>query len=140
MGSPHQTVNDLVGIAYWGESLLSVPGNFPGINKPKGINVIGTKWVFKNKLNEVGQVIRNKATLVCNGYSQVECVDFEEMSALVARLEAIRVFLAFACYTIFKLYQMDVKYAFLMENLKMKSTLKNLKVFFYQKIEICVET
>ena len=72
---------------------------------PKDKNIIGTKWVFKNKMNEEGQVIRNKARLVCKGYSQIEGVDFEETFAPVARMEAIRMFLAFACSKGFKIYQ-----------------------------------
>ena len=76
-------------------------------------NTVGTKWVFKNKFNENGKVIRNKARLVCKGYDQVEGIDFEETFAPVARLEAIRMFLAFSCYKNFKVYQMDVKSAFL---------------------------
>ena len=83
------------------------------VPRPKGINFIGTKWVFKNKFNEVGQVIRNKAKLLCKGYAQVEGVEFEETFAHVARLEAIRMFLAFACYKNFKVCQMDVKSMFL---------------------------
>lgn len=59
---------------------------------------MGTKWVFRNKLNEDGQVVRNKARLVCKGYAQVEGIDFEKTFAPVARLEAIRMFLAFAVY------------------------------------------
>jgi hypothetical protein len=62
------------------------------VPRPKDKNVIGTKWVFRNKLNEDGQVIRNKARLVCKGYAQVEGIDFEETFALVARLEAIKCF------------------------------------------------
>ena len=81
--------------------------------RTKGMMVIGTKWIFKNKFNEHGHVIRNKAGLVCKGYAQVEGVEFEETFAHVARLEAIRLFLAFACYKNFKVYQMDVKSAFL---------------------------
>ena len=77
------------------------------------MNFIGIKWIFKNKFNEHGHVTRNKAMLVCKGYAQVEGVDFEENFAPMARLEAIRMFLAFACYKKFKVYQMDVKYAFL---------------------------
>jgi hypothetical protein len=52
--------------------------------------VVGTKWNFKNKVNEDGQIIRNKARLVCKGYGQVERIDFEETFALVTRLEAIK--------------------------------------------------
>jgi hypothetical protein len=76
-------------------------------------NVVGTKWVFRNKQDEHGVVIRNKARLVAKGYSQVEGLDFGETYAPVARLESIRILLAYATYHGFKLYQMDVKSAFL---------------------------
>lgn len=61
----------------------------------KDKNIIGTKWVFKNKMNEDGQIIRNKARIVCKGYSQIEGIDFEENFAPVACMEAIRMFLEF---------------------------------------------
>jgi hypothetical protein len=77
------------------------------------VNVIGTKWIFKNKQGEDGEVVRNKAHLVAQGYSQVEGLDFGETFAPVACLEAIRILLAFAVSKGFKLYQMDVKSAFL---------------------------
>ena len=80
--------------------------------RPIGKNVIGTKWVFKNKMNEQGQIIRNKAITVCKEYSQIEGFDYEETFAPVVRMEAIRMFLAFACYNDL-MYQMDVKSAFL---------------------------
>ena len=76
-------------------------------------NIIGTKWVFRNKQDENGVVTRNKARLVAQGFTQVEGLDFEEIYAPVARLEAIRMLLAFAAHHNFKLYQMDVKSAFL---------------------------
>jgi hypothetical protein len=76
-------------------------------------NVGGTKWVFCNKQDEHGVVRRNKARLVAKGYSQVEGLDFGETYAPVARLESIRILLAYATYHGFKLYQMDVKSAFL---------------------------
>jgi hypothetical protein len=76
-------------------------------------NVVGTKWVFRNKQDEHGVVIRNKARLVAKEYSQVEGLDFDETYAHVARLESIRILLAYATYHGFKLYQMDVKSAFL---------------------------
>ena len=60
------------------------------VPRPKDKNVIGTKWVFKNKFNQDGQVIRNKARLVCKGYAQVEGIDFEETYAPVEILEEIR--------------------------------------------------
>ena len=81
--------------------------------RPTGKNVIGTKLIFKNKVNEQGEVIRNKSRLVCKGYSQIEGLDYDETFVPVARMEAIRMFLAFACYHDFKVYQMDVKSAFL---------------------------
>jgi hypothetical protein len=76
-------------------------------------NVVGTKWVFCNKKDEHGVVTRNKARLVAKGYSQVEGLDFGETYAPVARLESIRILLAYAIHHGFKLYQMDVKSAFL---------------------------
>jgi hypothetical protein len=75
-------------------------------------NVVGTKWVFLKKQDEHGAVTRNKARLMAKGYSQVEGLDFGETYASVARLESIRILLAYATYHGFKLYQMDVKSAF----------------------------
>ena len=72
------------------------------VPRTKGMNVIGTKWIFKNKFNEHGHVTRNKARLVCKGYTQVEGVYFEETFAHVERLEPIRIFLAFAGYKNFR--------------------------------------
>jgi hypothetical protein len=88
------------------------------VPRPKDKNVIGTKWVYKNKMNEDGQVIMNKARLVCKGYAQVEGIDYEKTFAPVAILEAIRMFLAFSSYRKFKVYQMDVKSTFLNGNLE----------------------
>jgi hypothetical protein len=76
-------------------------------------NVVGTKWVFRNKQDEHGVVTTNKARLVAKGYSQVEGLDFGETYAPVARLESIRILLVYATYHGFKLYQMDVKSVFL---------------------------
>jgi hypothetical protein len=76
-------------------------------------NVVGTKWVFRNKQDEHGVVTRNKGRLVAKGCSQVEGLDFDETYAPVARLESIHILLAYATYHGFKLYQMDVKSAFL---------------------------
>jgi hypothetical protein len=77
------------------------------------VNVIGTKCVFKNKQGEDGEVVRKKAHLIAQGYSQVEGLDIGETFAPVAHLEAIRILLAFVASKGFKLYQMDVKNAFL---------------------------
>ena len=83
------------------------------VPRPSHQYVIGTKWVFRNKMNEDGIVTRNKARLVALGYSQEEGIDFEETFAPVARLETIRILLAFAVSQSIKLFQMDVKSAFL---------------------------
>jgi hypothetical protein len=82
------------------------------VPRPVDKNVIGSKWVFKNKMNEKGNIVRNKARLVCKGYAQIEGLDFDETFAPVARLESIRMFLAYACHKKFKVYQMDVKSIF----------------------------
>ncbi|KAI3668197.1 hypothetical protein L6452_43274 [Arctium lappa] len=83
------------------------------VPRPSDKIVIGTKWVFRNKLDEHGTVTRNKARLVAQGYRQEEGIDYDETFAPVARLEAIRLFLAYAVYKDFIVYQMDVKSAFL---------------------------
>ena len=80
---------------------------------PDGMKVIGTKWVFRNMKDERGIVIRNKARLVAQGYTQEEGIDYEEVFAPVAWIEAIRLFLAYASFMGFTVYQMDVKSAFL---------------------------
>ncbi|GJW08439.1 retrovirus-related pol polyprotein from transposon TNT 1-94 [Tanacetum coccineum] len=80
---------------------------------PISQSVIGTKWVFRNILDENGIVSRNNARLVAQGYNQQEGIDYDETYALIARLESIRILLAIACANDFKLYQMDVKSAFL---------------------------
>ncbi|KAL0553675.1 hypothetical protein IC582_007576 [Cucumis melo] len=83
------------------------------VPKPDGANIIETKWIFKNKTDESESVIRNKTCLVAQGYAQVEGVDFDETFAPVARLEAIRLLLSISCLRKFKLFQIDVKSAFL---------------------------
>jgi hypothetical protein len=83
------------------------------VDHPHRVNVIGTKWVFKNKQGEEGEVVRIKTRLIAQGYSQVEGQEFGETFAPVAHLEVIRIRLAFAAYKEFKLYQMDVKSVFL---------------------------
>nr|GFA40166.1 retrovirus-related Pol polyprotein from transposon TNT 1-94 [Tanacetum cinerariifolium] len=75
--------------------------------------VITLKWIYKVKLDEQGGILKNKAWLVARGYRQEEGIDFEESFALVARLEAIRIFLAYATHKNMVVYQMDVKTAFL---------------------------
>ncbi|KAI3515898.1 hypothetical protein L1887_14803 [Cichorium endivia] len=80
---------------------------------PEKASVLGMKWVFRNKLDKEGNVIRNKARLVVKGYCQEEGIDYEETFAPVARLESVRIFLAYAAHKGFDVYQMDVKCAFL---------------------------
>ncbi|GJS22963.1 putative ribonuclease H-like domain-containing protein [Tanacetum coccineum] len=83
------------------------------VDLPKDKHAIGTKWVYKNKKDERGIVVRNKVRLVAQGYTQEEGIDYDEVFAPVARIEAIRLFLAYASFMGFIVYQMDVKSAFL---------------------------
>ncbi|GKA82290.1 putative ribonuclease H-like domain-containing protein [Tanacetum coccineum] len=83
------------------------------VDLPNGKRPIGTKWVFRNKNDERGIMIKNKARLVAQGYTQEEGIDYDEVFAPVARIEAIRLFLAYASFKDFVVYQMDVKSAFL---------------------------
>jgi hypothetical protein len=82
------------------------------VPRPKQ-NVVGTKWVLRNKQDKHRVVTRNKARLMAKGYAQVAGLDFDETFAPVARLESIRILLAYAAHHSFKLFQMDVKSAFL---------------------------
>ena len=104
------------------------------VPRPENKNVVGTKWVLKNKFNEDVKVIRNKARLVCKGYAQVEDIEFEETFAPVARIEAINMFLEFSCYKKFKLYQMDVKSTFFNGKIEEEVFIKQHEGFYYQKI------
>ncbi|CAM8947603.1 unnamed protein product [Rhodiola kirilowii] len=88
------------------------------VPRPEKRKVIGTRWILKNKLNSKGEVVRNKARLVVKGYNQQEGIDYEETFAPVARLEAIRLLIAYSVQFGFKLHQMDVKTAFLNGYLK----------------------
>ncbi|GKB04868.1 putative ribonuclease H-like domain-containing protein [Tanacetum coccineum] len=83
------------------------------VDLPYGKKVIGTKWVFRNKRDERSIVVKNKARLIAQGFRQEEGIDCDEVFAPVARIEAIRLFLAFASYMGFTVYQMDVKSTFL---------------------------
>ncbi|GKE55519.1 putative ribonuclease H-like domain-containing protein [Tanacetum coccineum] len=74
---------------------------------------IGTKWVFRNKKDKIGIVVRNKARLVSQGYTQEEGIDYDDVFAPIARIEAIRLFLAYASFMGFIMYHMDVKSSFL---------------------------
>ncbi|GKB83148.1 putative ribonuclease H-like domain-containing protein [Tanacetum coccineum] len=88
------------------------------VDLPYGKRAIRTKWVYRNKKDERGIVVRNKARLVAQGYTQEEGIDYDEVFALVARIEAIRLFLAYASFMNFVVYQMDVKSAFLYGKIK----------------------
>nr|GEV56823.1 putative reverse transcriptase, RNA-dependent DNA polymerase [Tanacetum cinerariifolium] len=88
------------------------------VDLPKGKRAIGSKWVFKNKKDKRGIVIKNKARLVAQGHTQEEGIDYEEVFAPVERIEAIRLFLAYASFMGFMVYQMDVKSAFLYGTIK----------------------
>ncbi|KAJ9539060.1 hypothetical protein OSB04_031793 [Centaurea solstitialis] len=88
------------------------------VKLPESKSVIDTKWLFKNKRDANNIIVRNKARLVAKGYRQQEGIDYDETFAPVARLEAIRMFLAYAAYKDFTVFQMDVKTAFLYGHLK----------------------
>nr|GFB53292.1 hypothetical protein [Tanacetum cinerariifolium] len=83
------------------------------VPRPNQVMVITLKWIYKVKLDKLGGILKNKARLVARGYRQEERIDFEESFALVARLEAIRIFLAYTAHKNMVVYQMDVKTAFL---------------------------
>ena len=87
------------------------------VPKQYHVNIIGTKWIFKNKTNEKGNITRNKARLVIRGYTPVERVYFDETFVPITFLECIRLLMAFTCTLKFKLYQMDIKRAFLNKHL-----------------------
>ncbi|GKC66805.1 putative ribonuclease H-like domain-containing protein [Tanacetum coccineum] len=88
------------------------------VNLPKGKHAIGTKWIYRNKKDERGIVVSNKARLVAQGYTQEERIDYDKVFALVARIEAIRLFLAYASFIGFIVYQIDMKSAFLYGTIK----------------------
>nr|GEX35021.1 hypothetical protein [Tanacetum cinerariifolium] len=88
------------------------------VPRPDKVMVITLKWIYKVKLDELGGILKNKARLVARGYRQEEGIDFEESFSLVARIEAIRIFLTYAAHKNIFVYQMDVKTAFLNGNLR----------------------
>ncbi|GJX26652.1 retrovirus-related pol polyprotein from transposon TNT 1-94 [Tanacetum coccineum] len=95
---------------------------------PIGRNIIKVKWIWKNKTDAENTVIRNKSRLVAKGYGQEEGIDFEESFAPVARLEAVRIFVAYAAHKNFPIFQMDVKTAFLNGLLKEEVFVHSQKV------------
>ncbi|GJX69074.1 retrovirus-related pol polyprotein from transposon TNT 1-94 [Tanacetum coccineum] len=88
------------------------------VPRPDCVMIIALKWIYKVKLDEYGDVLKNKARLVAKGYRQEEGIDFEESFAPVARIEAIRIFIANAASKNMTIYQMDVKTSFLNDELK----------------------
>ncbi|GKF24369.1 putative ribonuclease H-like domain-containing protein [Tanacetum coccineum] len=106
-----QTLKDLSWIEAMQEELLQfkLQHVWTLVDLPHGKRAIGTNWVYWNKKDERGFVIRNKARLVAQGYTQEEGIDYNEVFAPVARIEAIRLFLAYASFKDFVVYQMDVR-------------------------------
>ena len=103
------------------------------VPRPNDTNVIGTKWIFKNKTDEKGNITRNNDMLVAQGYTQNEGVDFDETFAPIARLESICLFLVILWVLRFKFLQMDVKSAFLNGFSMSKYMLLSLRV-----LNICI--
>jgi len=114
-----RNVNDALGYSNWVVVMQYELNQFTRIEmwslvpKTNEMNVIGTKWVHRNKMDEDDNIVRNKARLVGKGYNQEKGIDFVETYAHVVRLEAVRLLLTYVCMCNFKLSQMDVKSAFL---------------------------
>ena len=98
--------------------------------RPTDKNVIGTKWIFRKKLDENGEITRNKARLVCKGYAQEEGLDYGGTFAPVARMEGVRPLVAYVAHKGFKVYQMDVKSNFLNGILEEEVYIEQEKGFF----------
>ncbi|GJW73566.1 retrovirus-related pol polyprotein from transposon TNT 1-94 [Tanacetum coccineum] len=119
-----KTYKDALTQSFWIEAMQEELNEFERLEvwelkpRPDKVMVITLKWIYKVKLDELGGILKNKARLVARGYRQEEGIDFEESFAPVARLEAIRIFLAFAAHMNMVVYQMDVKTAFLNGNLR----------------------
>nr|GEU44978.1 retrovirus-related Pol polyprotein from transposon TNT 1-94 [Tanacetum cinerariifolium] len=126
-----QALNDESWVEAMQEELLqfSLQKVWRLVDMPYGKKAIGTKWVYRNKKDERGIVVRNKARLVAQGHRQEEGIDYDEVFAPVARIEAIKIFLAFASFIGFVVYQMDVKSAFLYGTIEDKVYLSQPPVF-----------
>nr|GEZ37071.1 retrovirus-related Pol polyprotein from transposon TNT 1-94 [Tanacetum cinerariifolium] len=113
-----RSYNDALTQSCWIEAMQEELNEFERLEvwelvpRPDKVMVITLKWIYKVKLDELGGILKNKARLVTRGYRQEEGIDFEESFALVARLEAIRIFLAYAAHKNMVVYQMDVKTTF----------------------------
>jgi len=105
------------------------------VPRKKDKKIIGTKWVYKNKFNKESQVERNKERLVCNGHAQIEGIDFEETFALVARIDAIRIFLEIACYINVNVNKMDFKSNLLNGELEVEVDREQLEGFQFSDDE-----
>nr|GEW30377.1 uncharacterized mitochondrial protein AtMg00810-like [Tanacetum cinerariifolium] len=130
--------NHDIEVAHMGNDLffgMPIPEELvPRLDK---VMVITLKWIYKVKLDELGGILKNKAWLVARGYRQEEGIDFKESFALVVRLEAIRIFLAFAAHKNMVVYQIDVKTAFLNGNLREESkyALESLKKYSFESCD-----
>nr|GEY07553.1 retrovirus-related Pol polyprotein from transposon TNT 1-94 [Tanacetum cinerariifolium] len=119
-----KNIKEAMADSAWIESMQEELHQFDRLNvwelvdRPLCTNVINLKWLWKNKRDEENTVIRNKSRLVAKGYAQKEGVNFEESFAPVARLEAVRLFIAYGAHKSFIVYQMDIKIAFLYGPLK----------------------
>nr|GEW11310.1 hypothetical protein [Tanacetum cinerariifolium] len=110
------------------------------VEQPFSKSIIRLEWLWKNKKDEDQTVIRNKVQLVAKGYAQEEGIDFEESFAPVARLEAVRIFLAYAAHKSFPYYQMDVKTTFLNGPLKEEGSIFGLTAFSDDDHAGCIDT
>ncbi|GJV19998.1 retrovirus-related pol polyprotein from transposon TNT 1-94 [Tanacetum coccineum] len=119
-----KTYKDALTQSYWIKAMQEELNEFERLGvwelvpRPDKVMVITLKWIYKVKLDKLGGILKNKAQLVAHGYRQEEGIDFEESFAPVARLQAIRIFLAFAAHMNMVVYQMDMKTAFLNGNLR----------------------
>lgn len=102
--------------------------------------MIGTKWVFKDQLDDDNKVVRNYERLACKGYTQVEGMVFEEIFTLIYQLEAIKILLEISIYKNLNVYQMDVKSIFLNNNLEEEVYIKQQEGFQLLHVEeyICI--
>nr|GEZ84075.1 retrovirus-related Pol polyprotein from transposon TNT 1-94 [Tanacetum cinerariifolium] len=132
----HKNIKEAMADSAWIESMQEELHQFDRldvwelVDRPLCTNFINLKWLWKNKRDEENTAIRNKSRLVAKGYAQKEGVDFEESFAPVARLEAVRLFIAYAAHKSFTIYQMDVKTAFLYGPLKEEVYVNQPEGFF----------
>nr|GEU39297.1 retrovirus-related Pol polyprotein from transposon TNT 1-94 [Tanacetum cinerariifolium] len=136
--SSSTTYKDALTQSCWIEAMQEELNEFERLDvwelvpRPDKVMVITLKWIYKDKLDKLGGILKNKARLVAHGYRQEKWIDFEESFAPVARLEAIRIFLAYAAHKNMVVYQMDVKTAFLNGNLREEVYVSQLDGFVDQ--------